>query len=597
MNQSSASPQFGRQMLDLRDVVKDSMYREARGLSVNTKTKEASDRFVNHRDSPRPPQLPKTTDGAYGTATNGKQTVLNKLREAPWYFDEPRELSRSSSYNLRNSSSFTVPKDAPRFSYDGREGNRLSFESRDNSKPALKLKELPRLSLDSRDSSLRNFSSDSKYNFLSRNSEKDSSGSKAEVPSFQKTQTRPPSVVAKLMGLEALPDSVLASENKTGLIKNFPLEDYDHYSSSSKTKAQISNSSKNLWKEPTSPRWKNNDSSMKPISRFPIEPAPWRQLDGTRGSQKPAQKPASRHLKAPSKPASPFPSVYCEIEKRLSDLEFTQSGKDLRALKQILEAMQTKGLLETRKEGEDSNFASQKEHDKKCTSAIQQGRLANPRKQQADQIMTSTNRGASSSRNSESSIVIMKPAKLVEKSGIHAKDQILPKTNRRDNAINSTDMRPNSRNIKTAQTSTRPQHLSKESTTISVKSSGSTSPRLQQKRIELEKRSRPPTPSSDSSKSRRQPNKQQTESSSPGGRRRPKPSNIQQSEDQCSEMSSETRNLSYQENQISSGSKIDIEVTSMDRSGEMNGSQSPSMEASEYSVSGSVQKVGAFYLN
>ncbi|KAM7479819.1 hypothetical protein LguiA_028032 [Lonicera macranthoides] len=590
MNQSSASPQFGRQMLDLRDVVKDSMYREARGLSVNTKMKEASDRFVNHRDSPRPPQLPKTTDGAYSTAPNGKQNVLNKLREAPWYFDEPRELSRSSSYNLRNASSFTVPKDAPRFSYDGREGNRLSFESRDNSKPALKLKELPRLSLDSRDNSLHNFNSDSKYNFLSSNSGKDSSGSKAEVPSLKKTQTRPPSVVAKLMGLEALPDSVLASENKTGLIKNFPLEDYDQYSSSSKTTAQISNSSKNLWKEPTSPHWKNNDSSMKPISRFPIEPAPWRQLYGTQGSQKPAQKPASRHLKAPSKPASPFPSVYCEIEKRLSDLEFTQSGKDLRALKQILEAMQAKGLLETRKEGEDSNFASPKEHDKKCTSAIQQGRLVNPQKQQADQIMTSTTRGTSSSRNSESSIVIMKPAKLVEKSGIHAKDQIHPKTNRRDNAFNSTDMRTNSRNIKMVQTSTRPQHLSKESTTISVKSSGSTSPRLQQKRIELEKRSRLPTPSSDSSKARRQPNKQQTESSSPGGRRRPKSSSIQQSDEQCSEISSETRNLSYQENQISSGLKIDIEVTSMDRSGEMNGSQSPSIEASEYSVSGSVQK-------
>ncbi|CAL5398990.1 unnamed protein product [Camellia sinensis] len=109
----------------------------------------------------------------------------------------------------------------------------------------------------------------------------------------------------------------------------------------------------------------------------------------------------------------------------------------------------------------------------------------------------------------------------------------------------------------------------------SVKSSGSVSPRLQQKKLELEKRSRLPTPP-DSSKSRR-----------------PKSENLQQIDDQSSEISCETRNSSYLEDDISmrsngnivSDSGIDTEVTSLECCAETNGSQSPSMKAAKYSVS------------
>ncbi|CAL5401829.1 unnamed protein product [Camellia sinensis] len=110
----------------------------------------------------------------------------------------------------------------------------------------------------------------------------------------------------------------------------------------------------------------------------------------------------------------------------------------------------------------------------------------------------------------------------------------------------------------------------------SVKSSGSVSPRLQQKKLELEKRSRLPTPP-DSSKSRR-----------------PKSENLQQIDDQSGEISYETRNSSYLEDDISmrsngnivSDSGIDTEVTSLECCAETNGSQSPSMKAAKYSVSG-----------
>uniref|UniRef100_A0A5B6ZH62 DUF4378 domain-containing protein n=1 Tax=Davidia involucrata TaxID=16924 RepID=A0A5B6ZH62_DAVIN len=647
MNQSSASPQFRRQSLDIRDVVKDSMYREARGLSGKSTTKEeVADSVMKHRDSPRPLQLSKSIDGSYGVGISGKQNlpadlkeslrVLAKLREAPLYSNEARDGSRSS-YDSKDGSLFSIPKDAPRFSCDGRETNRLSFESRDTFKSTPKLKELPRLSLDSREGSMQSFNSDSKSKFLLRNSQRDSGNSNDRIPSVQQTsgtQTRPPSVVAKLMGLETLPDSALASDSQMGLIKICSVKDPDPFSSSLKSTEpcrpiRISNSSRKSWKEPTSPNWKNPDLVMKPISssRFPIEPAPWRQLDGNRGSQK----PAFRHLKAPTARASnSFPSVYSEIEKRLKDLEFTQSGKDLGALKQILETMQAKGLLETRREEQDSNFATQRDHEPKYMTPDQTARLVNQRKPQSSRVTNSTTRGANSSRNFESPIVIMKPAKLVEKSGIPAssvipidglsglpklrdgnlvdnrkgsvnrrtaKDQI-PKTSHRDNAVNSTEKKINNRNLKSTRTLTRPQQLPKENTTSSLKSSGSVSPRLQQKKLELEKRSRPPTPPSDSSKSRRQSNKQQPESGSPGGKRRPKSSNLQKSDNQLSEISSETRNLSYQEDDLSPqsdshiilDSKIDIEVTSSDRSAEINWSQRPSMKSATLSVSSLIHK-------
>ncbi|XWS51239.1 hypothetical protein CRYUN_Cryun12cG0159600 [Craigia yunnanensis] len=636
MNQPSTSPHLGSQCLDLRDVVKDSMYREARGLSVKTTTRmEVSGSTVKHRDSPRPFQLPISVDGSYGVGINGKQNVpadlkeslrvLAKLREAPWYYNnEARELQRSS--HEANGSWNSMSRDAPQFSYDGREINCLSFESRDTFKSTPKLKELPRLSLDSRERSMRgsNYLTKSFHNSGNLNSRV------TNPPQSPGAQKRPPNVVAKLMGLEPLPDSSSAGDGKLAVMKTCSVEDNNPFSQPLRANdlnrpTRTSNSTRSSLKDPTSPRWKNPDFVMKPISgsRFPIELAPWRHVDGSPGSQKQPLK----HVKVPAKTPNSFPSVYSEIEKRLKDLEFKQSGKDLRALKQILEAMQAKGLLENRKEEQAANLVSQRDYEPKCTSPSQ-----NPRGQRSPQntrINTSTTRGSDSIRTYESPIVIMKPANLVEKVGIHASTVIpiddfssLPKiqsggsvdskkgsinsraardhtarNSRNDFAASSTDKRANSRNIRSIKSSTKPP---KESTTTSVKSSGSVSPRLQQKKLEFDRRSRPPTPPSDPSKPRRQSNRHSSESGSPGGKHRSKSHNMQQCDDQLSQVSTESWTSSHQGDDISLQSdsniilesKLDVEVTSHEQSIEINGSQSPCMKATMYSVSDIMQKVG-----
>lgn len=645
INHPGTSPHVGRQSLDLRDVVKDSMYREARGLSIKTTTKEeAVGRALKRRDSPRPLQLPKSLDGSCGVGVNMKQNapvdlkeslkVLAKLREAPWYYNEAKELP-TSSYESKDGPWSSISRDAPRFSYDGREINRLSFESRESLKSTTKHKELPRLSLDSREGSLRNLNSDSRSNHLTKNFQNGGNlkDKALNLPESLATQKRPPSVVAKLMGLETLPDSALVNDSQLHLIKTYAVEDGDSFSRSLKTNEinraiRNSKSPRNLSKDPTSPRWRNPDFVMKPISssRFPIEAAPWKQLDGNRVSQKPAFGP----VKVPPSAPNSFSSVYSEIEKRLKDLEFKQSGKDLRALKQILEAMQAKGLLETKKEDQAENFETQTDTEPKCIGSNQNSKSLGRQNPQRNHVVASPSRGSNSSRTFESPIVIIKPAKLVERSGIPAssvipiddisslhkipsfgfadskrgssnsqttKDQS-PKNSRRNSSVSPTDKKAIGRNMRSVQSSSRSQLSPKENTTSSEKITGSVSPRLQQKKLELEKRSRPPTPPSDSNKPRRQSNRHLKDSSSPGEKVRPKSSNLQLSDDQSSELSYESRSLSCQGDDISVqsdgnivlDSKIDIEVNSTEQSIEINGSQSPSMKAVKYLASGSMQK-------
>ncbi|KAG8652353.1 protein LONGIFOLIA 2 isoform X2 [Manihot esculenta] len=626
LTQPTTSSHVGRQSLDVRGVVKDSMYREARGLSVKTSIKEeAVAHAVKHKDSPRPLHPSKYVDGSHGIVNKEKQNspvdlkeslrVLAKLREAPCYYNETRERPRSLQ-ELKDGASHTISKDAPRISYDGREMNRLSFDSRDTTKSNLKIKELPRLSLDSREISMRGSGCYSKSSFISKDLQS-AVNSNEKVHNMQHslgTQKRPPNLVAKLMGLEALPDSASTSYSRSNLIKSFPVDHSDSFSASLKVKdvnrpIQIPKSPRNISKEPISPRWKNPDLIMKPISRLPIEKAPWKQLEGSRTSPKPA--------KFSAKTSNPFPTVYSEVEGRLKDLEFNQSGKDLRALKQILEAMQAKGLLEARKEEKGTSFGTQREYESNCTSPGHKPRSLSQRNQQRNHVSASTIRGSDSSRTCESPIVIMKPAKLVDKSGIPAssvipidslsglhkipssghaggpnrsannqtaKDQS-PRISHRDHAFNSSDKKASVRHRST-QYSTRPQHLLKENTG-SAKSSGSVSPRLQQKKLELEKRSRPPTPPSDLNKPRRQSNRISTESGSPGGKNRRKAHKLPQSDDQLSQISNESSqqgdDVSVQsDSTVVFDSKTDVEVTSSEQSTEVNGSQSPSMKTGNH---------------
>ena len=647
MNETALSPHLARHSLDLRDVVKDSMYRDPRGLSVKTTTKEeAAIHTMKYKDSPRPLHLSKPVDGPYGVGIDGKQSVpidlkesvrvLAKLREAPWYYAETREHPRPS-HEVKDGHWHSISKDAPWFSYDGREISRLSFESRETIKSTLKIRELPRLSLDSREGSWRGYSTDSKPSHLSRKvySSTSTSNDKASSPQQSSTtQSRPPSVVAKLMGLEALPDSSLAGYAQSSLTETYSASDNGQFPRSSKNgltrPLQVSNSPKISLKDPISPRRKNSDLVMKPISssRVPIEPAPWKQQDGNRSSQK----TSSRAIKAPARTPDSFTSVYSEIEKRLKDLEFKQSGRDLRALKQILEAMQEKGLLDSRKEEQASNVGSQRDYEPKVTNLIQDSTSVRQQNPQGNNVVSSTIKGSDSARAFESPIVIMKPAKLVEKTRISVSSSVIPvgglsgshklqnggvyvvnkngmssirevkeqspKISHHDASASSNDKKARSGKTATpAQSHPRSQQFPKENSPSSAKHSGSVSPRTQQKKLELEKRGRPPTPPSDSNKPRRQPGKKATESGSPGGKLRPKVPNSQHSD---SEISNESRSLSCQGDEVSLqsdsitvNSKMDMEVTSSLQSAETDDSQSPSLKAMKQLVSQTVQKVGA----
>ncbi|KAI7742149.1 hypothetical protein M8C21_032194, partial [Ambrosia artemisiifolia] len=290
---SNASGSQSRQNLDLRDVVKDSMHREARGLSHN---------IVMEKDSNN------------------------------WYHDEPRELSRSKSCQFRDRTPSSVCKDYPRFSYDGRETDSRTTKSK-------QMKDLPRLSLDSRERSIHTPSFVSiKPSNDSRNL-KNNGGVNADK---DLSQTRPSGVVAKLMGLETFPS--LKSSGSNNKMTNF-------------TRSS----------EPISPSRKFPD--LRSMSRGSIEPAPWKQRDATRVIR------SSMH--------SPVSSVYSDVDKRLKNLEFAESGKDLRALKHVLEAMQ---VVKARKD------ERQDHQNPPCVSSE-----------------------SDVSRGHESHIVIMKPAKLVKK--------------------------------------------------------------------------------------------------------------------------------------------------------------------------------------
>ncbi|XP_061376724.1 protein LONGIFOLIA 2-like [Gastrolobium bilobum] len=651
MNQPTIFPHLGRHSLDLRDVVKDSMYRDAGGLSAKTTAKEeASIHAMKHRDSPRPLQMSKSVDGSYRVGIDGKQSVpidlkesirvLTKLRETPWYYAETREHPRSS-HEVKDGHWHSISKDAPWFAYDGREISRLSFESRDTIKSTPKLKELPRLSLDGKEGSYRAYRSDSKPSHLSRNVGSGTSSSNDKFSSLQHssaTQSRHPSVVAKLMGLEALPNSHLACDTQSSSTETYSATDNGQFPRSSKKgltrQLRVSNSLKCSLKDPTSPRRKHTDLVMKPISssRFPIEPAPWKHQDGNRSTQK-------RAIKAPARTPDSFPSVYSEIEKRLKDLEFKQSGRDLRALKQILEAMQEKGLLESRKEDHAPNVVgSQSDYEPKATNLIQNSRSVRQQSPQGNNFLSSTIKVSDSARAFESPIVIMKPAKLVEKNGISAssaipnggfsgshklqsgsvyvdnkngtsstqlaKDQS-PKNIFRDTSANSIDKKASSsKSTRSTQSQSRSQQFPKEISQSSVKQSGSVSPTLQQKKLELEKRSRPSASTSDSNKPRRQSGKKATESGFQGGKRRPKVPSSQLSDVQLSEISNESRSLSCQGDEISLqsdsitvNSNMDIEVTSSLQSAEIYDSQSPSLKAMKQLVSETVQKTSTTRLD
>ncbi|KAL0311717.1 UNVERIFIED_CONTAM: protein LONGIFOLIA 1 [Sesamum calycinum] len=353
----------GKQSLDLRDVVKDSMYREARCLSIKSLANDERRGIVmKHIDSPRPSQQAKSRR-PNATSYEGSARLLVKVQEGT-------KNSKDDRLTLH------------RFSYDGRESGE-AFKS------AVKQKELPRLSLDSKASSMKSSALESSLNFLGRDLhvENENPSQNFQMNQESGSHNRTSSVVAKLMGLEALSDTISTNEGRTPTIRSCPKEAFSSQLTSTAEESkqnQVASSPRASQNDPVLPSPKLDSANFvrKPTtdSRFPMEPAPWRQQDFGQGYPKMASQsrkaPTSTHLSS---------SVYGEIEKRITELEFKRSGKDLRALKQILEAMQKRVSGWTTKE------------DRKSYHQVP------------------TMKGLSAPKQLGSSVVIMQPAKVINK--------------------------------------------------------------------------------------------------------------------------------------------------------------------------------------
>ncbi|KAJ8546236.1 hypothetical protein K7X08_018819 [Anisodus acutangulus] len=484
--QPSSPSHFGRQSPDFQDVVKDSMHREARSLSVKTVTKvEGKVHVMKHIDSPRPFQQPncgKPSDGA-------RQQVTAKFREAP----------RNSREDLK-----LAPKDRPRFSYDER-------DSREAVRSSVRIKDLPRLSLDSREQSFRSSASESRSNFLLGDHKRSSS------------------VVAKLMGLEALPNSIASNEIETP--KSFPA--IGSVSVSTKT-TEKSKNNQVAWspqineKDFSSPRMISTNSIMRAAStsRLPLEPAPWRQPEASRNSHKASARNTDVELSIKTPKTSS--SVYGEMEKRITELEFRKSGKDLRALKQILEAMQkTRARLEVHTE----------EH------ADSDANLEIVQKRQQCNLLSRTIKGTHPPKREDTADKkiwkdVTPRAKNVRDSGWH---------------LSSTDRKTKEGTSRAVQNPTLRQQ--KEGSYPALgRNSGTVSPRPLQKK----KQSCPTTTSPEFSRVRRQSIKQSKESGSPKRRLQTKSSNLLQVDEELSEISSSVQS----ESNNSLSSQEEGEVTS-----------------------------------
>ncbi|KAL0461571.1 UNVERIFIED_CONTAM: protein LONGIFOLIA 2 [Sesamum latifolium] len=551
MTEQQPSSARGLQSPDIRDVVKDSMYREARSLTIKSVANdERKVTVMKHIDSPRPLQQSKFGKPK-ATVYEGSTRVFAKVLEG----------TKNSKDELLT---------LPRFSYDGR-------ESRDSFKTAMRLKERPRLSLDSKASSLKSSALESRLNFLGPDLHMGNKNSSHQEPG---SHTRTSSIIAKLMGLDAFPDTISTDENPITNIKSSPSPRVASPSKLS-TKAeeskqnQVSFSQPVLQKNPasSSPRSCNASSIRKPTtcSRLPMEPAPWKQRDSSQVSPK----VAALSRKTPTNRQHPSSSVYGEIEKRITELEFKRSGKDLRALKQILEAMQkTRAKLENQR-GESAELTMQQ----RCTSddscSNQNSKLSMWQNRKAYQ-QAPTIHGTCPPKQSGSSIGTTKSATVMEKYKISSSNQV-PTTEtshlrrlriqepkyHKENTAHTEKAKDNHstkdsslflpsidktkwRNLELERTLKVPQRIRAENCSTSGRGFHIMSPRLQQNALRIEGDSHPTMPLSDSGRLKKHSSKKVREKSSQNRKHKVKSMDSQLCDDQLSDLSSETRYSSYQ---------------------------------------------------
>ncbi|TVU10769.1 hypothetical protein EJB05_44316 [Eragrostis curvula] len=570
-------------ILGIRNLVKDSIYKDSRDSSVRISTKEeVKGHPVSCGDAPR--QL----DGPPSDCMQGKSKglmdineslrMLAKLREASWTPPESGHHARLSY-------------DAPRFSYDGKE-------------TASKLREVPRLSLDIKEGHLWNREMDLRSK-PSMNVSGRSSSTINETQQEQPACKRLPSVVAKLMGLEDLPEK---NENAAASQACKVVDE-------NKQEAMLSPSSISSHKGPAPRQQRIQESTVRniPNSKFPVEAAPWKQQERI---------VLPRRLPKGSKGAhgreQAAVSVFSDLEKRLKDIDFHQSNKDFRALKQILDSMEAKGLLQNKKREEASVLKSY--DGSKDSKEITNANLGLNSKANT-MWMAEENKTESSFR---SPIVIMKPSKssnllsevdssvtpLRHPSDLpqletgnstdkrkasminrtvkeqHAKSsprvsttQSFASYDRRSNGRNeesSSKQKPSS--LLVSDSSSRGQQQPRDNSIGLQKNKSSTSPRLLQKKLDSERRARPPIPSAESNKSQRRTDRNNLDTVSPRSKIRRKPLHAQEGDDGMHNVSNNrTRSLNHQGNDMSTrsdgsmsvASEFDLEATSTHKSAEM----------------------------
>ncbi|KVH48444.1 protein LONGIFOLIA 2-like [Cynara cardunculus var. scolymus] len=504
-------PDLFIQSPDIRDVVRDSMTREPRVVSIKTAAKEErAGPAMKYVDSPRPfpYQKPIQYDG---------NNQIAKLRGIPWAVKEVKEISR--------------------FSCDERESRYLL-------KSNMKVKELPRLSLDSKQSFISNSVNEPRRSLQIRQIQ---GGGDTKSPASQTHESRSnkrpsSSVVARLMGLETLTASIDESE----ALKTKPCLSEELVSDSRSSRKEELKHDRNS----TSPRVGRNQISRQKgvsnvITRIPMETAPWKQEGSARGSQKPV-----KNKEAQAKTEAASPSVYGEIEKRLTEHGFKTAGKDLRALKQILEAMQ-----KTRKRLED------KDH------ALDNSSIDHRQNQKSDQPVSPTIKGINPPRKLEFLNGNAKPAKLTSDSIMITDIQTVKNAEAKKDSVGrqrliDPTLRDRKATGRPLSISNFPEYLPGEKSTSS-RYSGTLSPRMQRSKNGIDKPSIH-GPSSDWSRTKKQPSMQRTQLGSTTRQLKAKSMDPLQESEQLCGCNSKKRNFSQQSDTVSFQSESNSQASQND---------------------------------
>lgn len=327
-----------------------------------------------------PPALSRLQD-------SGHHIVHNSLASAPIDFRESLkaiELRELRKEKLREMARRSVDgKDPPRVSYDAKTASRLSADGRPNLRQT---SITPRISIDGRDT---HHSDAGHYvDEISANVSPRRDNSRIASPrgdgnwenDLDGSRWRASSVVARLMGLEDLPNFDVVPPQPTGMSPSrdckSPQRGY-YYTQPEESPHPDSDDFYSMVSQPSelsTPKRKetSDHSNSRPLSPLPIRMSllpftpPKLQLDYSISHKElengvqptlasPRLKPLSpKHhmmegmpqaLKHPVEQTSPCEGLYGDMDERLRQLGLRNTIQERKTLKQILEAMHLKGLL------------------------------------------------------------------------------------------------------------------------------------------------------------------------------------------------------------------------------------------------------------